>query len=87
MRRRARIVKCRISGASVIVEHEPTGATKALESNDSGNFFQSGLRVGGPYTITVRAPGEVSFRHGDRIGLTPRAENIHRFDGNGLRLA
>jgi multiple sugar transport system ATP-binding protein len=37
-------------------------------------------------TITVRAPGEVSFRHGDQIGLTPNAEKIHRFDARGLRI-
>jgi multiple sugar transport system ATP-binding protein len=38
-------------------------------------------------SITVRAPGEVSFRHGDRIGLTPRDDQIHRFDEKGLRIA
>ncbi|WP_071796895.1 ABC transporter ATP-binding protein [Natronohydrobacter thiooxidans] len=38
-------------------------------------------------TVTVRADGEVSFRHGDRIFLTPRDEMIHRFDAQGLRIA
>ena len=37
-------------------------------------------------TVTVRADGEVSFRHGDRITLTPRADVIHRFDAEGLRI-
>ena len=36
--------------------------------------------------ITVRASGEVGFRHGDPICLTPRADQIHRFDARGLRL-
>ncbi|MAB00751.1 MAG: sugar ABC transporter ATP-binding protein [Stappia sp.] len=36
--------------------------------------------------VTVRAPGEVSLRHGDRIGLVPRQDQIHRFDKEGLRL-
>jgi multiple sugar transport system ATP-binding protein len=31
-------------------------------------------------TVTVRADGEVGFRHGDRIHLTPRDDIIHRFD-------
>jgi multiple sugar transport system ATP-binding protein len=37
-------------------------------------------------TITVRAGGEVPLRHGDRVGLTPNPERIHRFDAKGLRL-
>jgi len=36
--------------------------------------------------ITVRAPGEVNFKHGDRIHLTPRADQFHRFDAQGLRI-
>ncbi|MGY6703536.1 ABC transporter ATP-binding protein [Roseinatronobacter sp.] len=38
-------------------------------------------------TITVRADGEVGLRHGDRIYMTPRADVIHRFDEQGLRIA
>ncbi|MCR8726447.1 ABC transporter ATP-binding protein [Frigidibacter sp. ROC022] len=34
-------------------------------------------------TLTVRAGGEVAFRHGDRIGLTPMVEHLHRFDESG----
>lgn len=37
--------------------------------------------------ITVRAAGEVNFKHGDKINLTPRADQVHRFDKDGLRLA
>ncbi|MFW8594305.1 ABC transporter ATP-binding protein [Cribrihabitans neustonicus] len=37
-------------------------------------------------TITVRASGEVSFRHGDRIFMTPRADVVHKFDAEGLRI-
>ena len=37
-------------------------------------------------TITVRAGGEVGFRHGDRIHLTPRDDVIHKFDSEGLRI-
>ena len=37
-------------------------------------------------TITVRAGGEVGFRHGDRVHLTPRADVIHKFDSEGLRI-
>ncbi|WP_298858675.1 ABC transporter ATP-binding protein [uncultured Sulfitobacter sp.] len=37
--------------------------------------------------ITVRAPGEVSFNTGDTIHLTPRTDQMHRFDAKGLRIA
>ncbi len=38
-------------------------------------------------TVTVRADGEVSFKYGDRLFLTPRDDMIHRFDAEGLRVA
>ena len=37
-------------------------------------------------TITVRASGEVGFKHGDTIYLTPREDMLHTFDANGLRV-
>ena len=36
--------------------------------------------------ITVRAGGEVGFKHGDEVFLTPREDAIHKFDAQGLRL-
>ncbi len=36
--------------------------------------------------MTVRAGGEVLVNHGDTVYLTPRAEQIHRFDAQGLRI-
>ncbi len=33
--------------------------------------------------ITARAPGELGLGAGDRIGLTPRPDRLHRFDANG----
>ncbi len=38
-------------------------------------------------TLTVRVNGEVSLRHGDTVRLNPRADQIHRFDASGLRIA
>ena len=45
------------SGASVIAEHTPTGITKVTTASGSGNFSLSFLPIGGPYSITVSAPG------------------------------
>ncbi len=37
--------------------------------------------------ITVRVGGEVAMRHGDTVWLTPDPAQLHRFDGDGLRIA
>jgi len=37
-------------------------------------------------TITVRATGDVAVVRGERIGLMPRANAVHRFDANGQRI-
>jgi multiple sugar transport system ATP-binding protein len=37
-------------------------------------------------TLTVRVDGEVDVHHGDRVGLTPMAEHLHRFDAQGLAI-
>lgn len=62
-----------------------SGVVSVSEHLGSDTFFhvhETGLAE----TLTVRADGEVGFRHGDRIHLTPRADVIHRFDAQGLRI-
>ena len=59
------------------------GVAEHLGSDTFFHIHDTGLDE----TITVRAPGEVSYRHGDTIGLSPRADQIHRFDQKGLRIA
>ncbi|MEM7521658.1 MAG: ABC transporter ATP-binding protein [Pseudomonadota bacterium] len=61
------------------------GTVGVAEHLGSDTFFyvhDTGLAE----TLTVRAPGEVNFRHGDTMHLTPRADVIHRFDADGLRI-
>ena len=63
-----------------------TGKVGVAEHLGSDTFFHihdTGLAE----VITVRAQGEVSFRHGDTIHLTPRLDQLHRFDAQGLRIA
>ena len=45
-----------VSGAVVSATHTPTGSTKSKSATDGG-FFLSNLLIGGPYEITVSAPG------------------------------
>lgn len=44
-------------GASVSAVHEPSGTTASATVTGSGAFNLTGLRPGGPYTVTVTAPG------------------------------
>ncbi|MEZ5497198.1 MAG: carboxypeptidase-like regulatory domain-containing protein [Gammaproteobacteria bacterium] len=54
-----------ISGATVTVKHESTGATKTLTTNASGNYQARGLRVGGPYTVSISSDGYNSGKQED----------------------
>ncbi|VAW43790.1 Oar protein, partial [hydrothermal vent metagenome] len=54
-----------LSGATVIVTHEPTGQVKTLTTNDQGRYSARGLRVGGPYNIEVRNGGYSDAEEGN----------------------
>ncbi|MEN8892649.1 ABC transporter ATP-binding protein [Planktotalea arctica] len=59
------------------------GVTEHLGSDTFLHVHGTGLGE----MITVRAGGEVDFKYGDTIYLTPRADVIHRFGTDGLRIA
>ncbi len=42
-----------VAGATVVVIHIPSGSKKTLTTNNEGAYNVSGLRVGGPYSISV----------------------------------
>jgi hypothetical protein len=46
-----------VAGAEVRIVHTPSGTTSTATTNTEGQFFSRGLRLGGPYAITVTAPG------------------------------
>lgn len=54
-----------LSGATVIVTHEPTGQVKTLTTNEEGRYSARGLRVGGPYNIEVRNSGYSDAEEGN----------------------
>ena len=37
--------------------------------------------------MTVRITGDIEAKHGDTIYLTPQADQMHRFDAQGMRIA
>lgn len=46
-----------VSNATVTILHTPSGTRQLSAPNAEGVFDARGLRVGGPYTITIAAPG------------------------------
>lgn len=46
-----------VAGANVTIVHEPSGTTATSTTDSQGNFSASGLRIGGPFTVTVDAEG------------------------------
>lgn len=46
-----------VAGATVTIVHEPSGTTATTTTDAGGNFAVNGLRIGGPFTITVEAGG------------------------------
>ncbi|PHR59970.1 MAG: hypothetical protein COA43_08360 [Robiginitomaculum sp.] len=47
-----------VSGAIVTIIHIPTGRAEQAITSSNGAYSERGLRVGGPYSITVTAPGQ-----------------------------
>ena len=58
------------------------GVSEHLGSDTYFHVHDSGLCD----RLTVRASGEVGYRHGDTIHMTPRQDLIHNFDSDGLRI-
>lgn len=46
-----------VAGATVTIVNVPSGTTNTTVTDGSGSFSVSGLRVGGPFTVTVAAQG------------------------------
>ncbi|MFO0121798.1 MAG: carboxypeptidase regulatory-like domain-containing protein, partial [Inhella sp.] len=42
-----------VAGATVVVVHQESGASNTLTTDADGRYSARGLRVGGPYTVTV----------------------------------
>ncbi len=66
----------RLTGANVVAVHEPSGTIFGAATRNDGRFNIPGMRVGGPYTVTV-----------DYIGYTSQSqEDVFLSLGADLRL-
>jgi len=63
-----------VSGATVTILHEPTGSVSTTTTSANGVFFDTGLRVGGPFLITIESP-QGSLQRGG-IRLQPGANSL-----------
>ncbi len=62
-----------------------SGTVGVSEHLGSDTFFYVSVDgLGQP--LTVRAGGEVVLTYGDTVHLTPKAEHLHRFGADGLRM-
>jgi hypothetical protein len=50
-----------VPGAEVRIVNVPSGTTTTVNTNAEGGYVASGLRIGGPFTVAVTAPGYSSF--------------------------
>ena len=46
-----------VSNAEVVITHVPSGTVSRVTTDAAGTFTATGLRVGGPFTVAVTAPG------------------------------
>jgi len=46
-----------VAGATVVILNVPSGSRSTQTTDASGSFNAGGLRVGGPFTVTVTATG------------------------------
>ncbi|MDR6114727.1 MULTISPECIES: carboxypeptidase regulatory-like domain-containing protein [unclassified Sphingomonas] len=51
-----------VAGATVKVVHVPSGTVSTVTTSADGSYGASGLRVGGPFTVTITAPGFQELR-------------------------
>ena len=54
-----------LAGATIVALHTPSGTQYGTITNDEGHFVINGMRVGGPYTVTIAYIGYNSVVYND----------------------
>jgi len=65
-----------VPGAEVVITHVPSGTRSSATTDTSGTFNVSGLRAGGPFTVTVAAPGYANAQVTDINTLAAQAYDL-----------
>ena len=58
-----------VAGAQVTIVHAESGTTSQVTTGADGRYISRGLRVGGPYTITITKDGKTQKREGVYLQL------------------
>ena len=58
-----------VAGATVTILHTETKTTSTTTTDATGHYAARGLRVGGPYTITISKDGQTDQRDGITVAL------------------
>ena len=64
-----------LPGAAIVALHEPSGTIYGTSANSEGHYAINGMRVGGPYTITVSFLGHEDVVYADitlQLGVSER---------------
>src|SRR5690349_20969700 len=62
-----------VSSGGSPVTHVPSGTISSATSSSDGSFVVSGLRVGGPFSVKVTAPGYADFEATDIFTVVSQA--------------
>jgi hypothetical protein len=70
-----------VAGAKLVITHIPSGSRSTTTTSASGQFEATGLRVGGPYSVTIAADGfqgqtisDISAGAGDTFQLNAQLQ-------------
>jgi multiple sugar transport system ATP-binding protein len=61
----------------------PTWSGEVIHAENLGSDNYLFVDIGEAEPVLVRQEGKTAIPHGARIGIRPRAENLHRFDAQG----
>lgn len=76
-----------VSGADVTIVHEPSGTVSHATTGADGRYIARGLRVGGPYTITITKDGKSEKREGVYLQLAETSNVDASIGVNATELA
>lgn len=65
-----------VAGATVEITHGPSGTKSTVVTDGEGRYTTRGLRVGGPYTVRVDAPGMQDAEKGDVFLLLAETSTV-----------
>ncbi len=76
-----------VSGAEVSILHTESGTVSKVTTDASGRYVARGLRVGGPYTITITKDGKTETREGVYLRLAETNNVDAELGGNATTIA